>query len=133
MPYLEPSDSDTLFFRTRFTSQRAEAVKWFRKAATDGHSRDQHNLAAAYHNGRGIERDTTEAIRWYLMAAEQGFTVSQIAIGMMYFTGDGVEEDDDEAEEWFRMAVEEGDPLALRIVEMMDDYDPGAVGGGEGE
>ena len=46
-----------------------------------GHARGQHNLAVAYHNGRGVERDTTESIRWYLMAAKQGFTVSQIAIG----------------------------------------------------
>ena len=29
-----------------------------------------------------------------------------------------------EAEEWFRMAAEEGDPLALRIVEMIEDDDP---------
>ncbi|MDE0226702.1 MAG: hypothetical protein OXP28_16455 [Gammaproteobacteria bacterium] len=29
---------------------RAEAVKWFRKAATGGHSRGQHNLAVAHHN-----------------------------------------------------------------------------------
>ena len=64
------------------------------------------------------------------MAAGQGFTVSQIAIGVTYFTGDGVEGDDDEAEEWFRLAAEEEDPLALRIVEMLEDYDPGDWEGG---
>ncbi|MXX26725.1 MAG: sel1 repeat family protein [Caldilineaceae bacterium SB0668_bin_21] len=46
-----------------------------------GHSQGQRNLAVAYHNGRGVERDATEAMRWNLMAAEQGGTVSQIAIG----------------------------------------------------
>ena len=102
----------------------AEAVKWFRMAAVGGHARAQHNLAVAHHNGRGVERDTTEALRWYLMAAGRGYARAQIAIGLMYLTGDGVEEDDYEAEEWFRMAAEEGDPLALRVVEMMEDYDP---------
>ena len=86
----------------------------------------------AYHNGRGVERDTTEAIPWYLIAAEHGFTVSQIAIGMMCFTGDGVEEDDDEAEECFRVVVEQRDRLPLRIVEMMADYAPEEWEGGEG-
>ena len=93
---------------------RAHAVKWFWSAATAGQSWGQHNLAVAYHDGRGVERDTTEAIRWYLMAAEQGFTISQIAIGVMYFAGDDIEEDDDEAEERFRMAANEGDPPAVR-------------------
>lgn len=80
MLHLEPSDSDTLF-SVRGTSQRAEVVKWFWKAATDGHSRDQHNLAAAYHNRLSVERDATEATRGYLMAVVQGVTASQIAIG----------------------------------------------------
>lgn len=121
---LETSDSDSRVFLPRLTSQRAEGAKWLRKAATDGHARARHNLAVAYHNGRGVMGDTTEAIRWYLMAAEQGVTLSQIAIRMMYLTGDGVDEQDDEAEEWFRMAAEEGGPLALGIVEMIEDYDP---------
>ena len=50
-----------------------------------------------YHNGRGVEWDTTEAIRWNLMAAEQGVTVSQISIGTAYSTDDGAEGEDDEA------------------------------------
>ena len=39
---------------------------------------------------------------------------------MMNFTGDGVEEDD-EGEKRLRMAAAEGDPVAMKIVEMMDD------------
>ena len=72
MLHLEISDSDTRILRTRLISQRAEAVKWFRKAATDGRSRGHHNRAVVCHNGRGVEWDTTEAVQWYLMAAEQG-------------------------------------------------------------
>ena len=83
------------------------------------------NRAVACHNGRGVGRYTTETVRWHLMAAEQGVTVSQIAIGVMCFTGEGIEGDDDEAEDWFRMVAEAGDPVALRIVEMLEDYDPG--------
>ena len=71
MLHLETSDSDTPIFRTPaeggwhpaqndygvihaegvwVEQDRAEAVKWFRKAATGGRSRGQHDLAVAYHN-----------------------------------------------------------------------------------
>ena len=46
--------------------------------------------------------------------------LSQIAMGLIHLTGDGVERDDDEAEEWFQMAAEQGDPLAIRMVEVLE-------------
>lgn len=72
---LETSDSDSPVFRTpaeggwppaqndcglvhaegiRVEQDRAETVKWFRKAATGGHSRGQHNLAVAHHNNGAL-------------------------------------------------------------------------------
>jgi TPR repeat protein len=42
----------------------AEAVKWFRKAAEQGHVASQNLLALRYHNGDGTKKDYTEAVKW---------------------------------------------------------------------
>lgn len=49
-----------------------EAVKWFRKAAEQGHRSAQHHLAFMYGQGRGVEKDMVEAYKWFTLAARQG-------------------------------------------------------------
>ena len=49
-----------------------EAVRWYRLAAEQGHSRAQTIWAWMYENGRGVAQNDEEAARWYRMAAEQG-------------------------------------------------------------
>jgi len=49
-----------------------EAVKWYRKAAEQGHAEGQFSLALCYNNGHGIPQDSTEAEKWFRKAAEQG-------------------------------------------------------------
>ena len=49
-----------------------EAPVWFRKAAEGGYGRSQHNLAFAYHQGKGVEQDFGEALKWYRRAAAEG-------------------------------------------------------------
>ena len=47
----------------------AEAVRWYRKAAEQGHARAQWNLGDMYeHGGLGVARDDAEAVRWYRKA-----------------------------------------------------------------
>ena len=50
----------------------AEAVRWFRRAAEQGHNDGQNNLGRMYSNGRGVRRDRVEVVGWYRRAAEQG-------------------------------------------------------------
>jgi TPR repeat protein len=51
----------------------AEAVKWFRKAAEQGHAKAQYFLGTMYETGsKGVPQDYAEALRWYRKAAEQG-------------------------------------------------------------
>ena len=50
----------------------AEAVKWYRKAAEQGHARAQYSLGFMYYNGRGVPQDYAEAMKWYRKAADQG-------------------------------------------------------------
>ena len=51
---------------------RAEAAKWIRKAAEQGHAKAQHMLGYMYKNGEGVAMDRAEAVKWYRKAAEQG-------------------------------------------------------------
>lgn len=51
---------------------RVEAVRWFRKAADQGHAEAQFNLGNCYYNGEGVALDRAEAVRWLRKAADQG-------------------------------------------------------------
>jgi TPR repeat protein len=47
-------------------------VKWFRKAADQGHAAAQHNLGFMYHNGLGVPQDYVMAHMWFNLAAALG-------------------------------------------------------------
>ena len=50
----------------------AEAIKWYKLAAGQGHVEAQYNLGCMYHYGKGVDEDYAEAIKWYQLAADQG-------------------------------------------------------------
>ncbi len=90
----------------------AEAVRWYRMAAEQGHAEAQNNLGVMYDNGRGVTQDDAEAVRWYRIAAEQGEPRAQFNLAGMYDNGRGVTQDDAEAVRWYRIAAEQGEPRA---------------------
>ena len=47
-------------------------MKWYRKAAEQGHANAQCNLGYCYKYGEGVETNKAEAVKWYRKAAEQG-------------------------------------------------------------
>ena len=55
----------------------AEAVKWYRKAADQGHASAQCNLGLMYDNGEGVPENDAEAVKWYRKAADQGHAKAQ--------------------------------------------------------
>ena len=85
-----------------------EAVRWFRKAAEQGHTRAQYMLGTCYFRGEGVTRDFTEAVKWYRKAAEKGNAEAQWGLGMCYEGGYGVTKDYAEAEKWYRKAARQG-------------------------
>ena len=89
-------------------SDPAEAAKWYRLAARQGHAIAQNNLGSMYAYGRGVPQDDAEAVRWYRQAAEQGAAEAQYNLGLMHANGRGVPENDAEAVKWFRLAAEQG-------------------------
>ena len=40
------------------------AVKWYTKAALQGHENAQYNLGVCYAKGRGVEQDDEKAVEW---------------------------------------------------------------------
>ena len=86
-----------------------EAVKWYRKAAAQGHVYATHNLGNAYYNGRGVEQDYSEAFRFYRIAADKGYAQSQYFLGNEYYNGKKLfTRNYEEAFKWYRKAAEQG-------------------------
>lgn len=50
----------------------AEAARWFRKAADQGHQHAQGWLASMYEKGEGVKQDRPQALYWYDKATQQG-------------------------------------------------------------
>ena len=71
----------------------AEAVRWYRLAAEQGHASAQFNLGVRYATGRGVLKDDAEAVRWYRLAAEQGHARAEFNLGVMHADGRGVAPD----------------------------------------
>ena len=100
----------------------AEAVKWFQRAAKQGHAGAQSALGDMYINGYtshesgelmkrlgfdgyDVPRDYSEAAKWYQLAAEQGDADAQTQLSGMYYDGNGVPLDYEEAVKWSRLAA----------------------------
>lgn len=121
----------------------AEAIKWYRKAADQGHRRAQMRLLEMAFEGTNGILDDEEVMRKAHDAAESGDLEAQIALGNAYFMGMvrkaneaaengdleaeialGYVDDDSgkvnerfrmvEAKKWFRIAVEQGDAFSMR-------------------
>ena len=54
-----------------------EAVKWFRKAAEQGHTKAQYLLGQSFVLGMGCKKNKEEAEKWLRKAAEKGHIKAQ--------------------------------------------------------
>ena len=94
------------------------AVKWFRKAAEQGHVDAQYEFAELCADGFFSDDDDmcdAEAEKWYREAAEQGHVDAQFKLGECYSYGRGVTEDKSEAAKWYRRAAEQGHEEAISM------------------
>jgi hypothetical protein len=62
----------------------AEAIKWWRMAAEQGHSEAQFRLGAAYSSGEGIVEDHVEAAKWMQRIARQGDARAQHYLAIVF-------------------------------------------------
>ena len=87
----------------------AEAFKWFRKAAEQGHAGAQLNLGTMYGNGDGVSKNDKESVKWFHRAAEQGNVLAQYILGLQYgIDSGGVERDCNESYMWLYLAYLNG-------------------------
>lgn len=92
----------------------SDAMKWFLKAAEDGHASAQRWLGVMYNIGYGVRSDYAEAAKWFRMAAEQGDADAQDSLGQLYEYGNGVPKDYTEALKWYRKSAEQGNIYGIR-------------------
>ena len=74
------------------SEDKAEGVKWYRKAADQGNAYGQDRLGDCYANGEGVAEDKVEAAKLYRMAADQGHADAQNNLASCYGNGEGVSE-----------------------------------------
>src|SRR6185369_67361 len=85
------------------------AMKWFLRAAAQGHAAALNMVGYMHDMGEGVKEDPSEAVKWYQKAADKGFEVAEYNLGVMYQSGRGVEKDLPTAARWYRAAAEQGD------------------------
>lgn len=74
---------------------KAEAVKWYRKAAAQSHAEAQYQLGLHYLNGEGVPRDDREGFVWIERASFKDHAEAQYRLGQLLCEGRGVEPDCD--------------------------------------
>jgi TPR repeat protein len=88
---------------------RAEAARWYLKAAQAGDSQAKHKLGRAYLEGSGVPADYAKAVDWLVKAAEDGNSTAMLNLATMY----GMEKDYDKAFQWYSNAAEAGESRAM--------------------
>jgi len=71
------------FFGEGVSQDFAEAVKWYLKAAEQGHVEAQFNLGGIYQEGIVVPQDNSQALNWYIKAAQQGHEKAKTNLDMM--------------------------------------------------
>ena len=90
----------------------AQAVSWFRKAATVDFPEAQYYLGLCYEFGLGIVQDNEEAVRLYKLAAQKQNPDPLCNLALMFYYGQGVKQDDKKAAEYFCQAANLGNGAA---------------------
>ena len=115
------SDVDSRISLLEVKQDSALAVKWYIKAAEQGHAKAQARLGFCYSTGEGVELDYAVGMKWYRKAAEQGDANGQYMLGFIFAQGIGVQKDVVEAMKWFRKAAEQGNVSAQSEIDSRDD------------
>ncbi|MDM4769973.1 tetratricopeptide repeat protein [Solimonas sp. SE-A11] len=84
----------------------AEAVKWYERAAAQGHVQAKVNLGYMYENGRGVPKDYSRAATLYEEGVASGSADAMRNLGWAYAMGHGVPKDKEKARElWSKCAA----------------------------
>jgi TPR repeat protein len=70
-----------------------KAFECYMKAAEMGYTEAYYNVANAYLNGEGVERDFDKAFEWFQKASDSGDTYAKLKLAQCYKRGAGCERD----------------------------------------
>ena len=73
-----------------------DGVRWYNRAAVQGHTNAPRGLVRMYYSGDGIPKDHPEAVRWLRIIATQGQADTQHDVALMYFNGASIPKDNAE-------------------------------------
>lgn len=89
-----------------------DAIKWYKKAASAGHSEGYYSLACLFYKRYGSKRSQSIAFKYYLEAANQGHLRSQLILGSFCRYGRLTEKSVAEAICWYEKAASSGSEAA---------------------
>lgn len=70
-----------------------KAFAYYMKAAEMDYATAYYNVAAAYYNGEGVERDFDKAFEWFKKAADSGDSYAKLKLAECYKRGAGCKKD----------------------------------------
>jgi len=76
-----------------------------RRKAQTGDAKAEFDLANAYWQGNGIQKDPAQGLDWLRKSASQGYAGAEVTLGVLYQRGVQVSQDPHEAAKWFRKAA----------------------------
>ena len=88
------------------------AVRWYRRAAEQGHGEAQNLLGECLREGEGAQKSLREAVHWFRQAASQNVSDAQVSLGYAFFYGEGVRRNRSEALRWYQAAAAQGNASA---------------------
>lgn len=112
----EATKTTTSTEATTKTDHMSEECRQLLEAARRGDAEAQNSLGVHYHNGDGVEKDSSVAAYWIRKAADQGDVTAQRNIGILYLNGDGVRKNAVSAVEWLTKAADQGSPEAMELL-----------------
>jgi TPR repeat protein len=107
---------------------RAKALAWFERAASQENASGLFNLALFYEDGEGgAPADAVSAARLLKKAADRGNSRAMAELGRFYVFGlGGLPADKKLGLSWYERAIEKGDSLAMRLAAEL--YNTGGSG-----
>jgi len=92
------------------------AIRWFRRAAENGHAAGAFKYAAYLEAGEGVRADIPAARHWYGIGADGGNADAQFQLARMLEAGEGGAADPAAARRWLERAAKQGHPEALFVL-----------------
>jgi localization factor PodJL len=96
-----------------------QAFHWFQAAAEKGNCRAMQDLAVAYAEGWGTDKNPEVAARWFAQAASLGLKDAQFDLAVLYEQGTGVPHSLADAYKWYLIAAAAGDHEAEARVDAL--------------